>query len=127
VFKRYFKEGLIGSTIIFDSETDEQYQNIDIGMPHNFVDVVSLSELGGSPVIPDAGFYNIYYQDTLDGGFKSISDNGNLDATKTGGSSLPDGDCLGASFAGNPLKIKVVPDGVTVATAYRVEIKQNLT
>ena len=126
-FKRYIKQDLIANTIIFDSEIDSQDKNIEVGLAHNFVDIVSLDGVDGMPVIPGAGTYNIYYQDTINGGFKTISDNGYLDATKTGGIALSDGEQIGASFAGNPLKIKVVPNGVTLAAAYKVEIKQNLT
>jgi hypothetical protein len=83
--------------------------------------------LDGSPATPTAGTYEITVQDMNDGGYKSISDNGSLDATKTGGTGLADGVQVGASFLGNPLAIKIVPTGVDVAAAYRVTVKQNVS
>jgi hypothetical protein len=119
------QEALIGATITFNA--DNGANAITPTLVHNFVDVVSLDGLDGSPVTPTAGTYEITVQDMNDGGFKSITDNGSLDATKTGGTGLADGVQIGASFLGNPVAIKIVPTGVDVAVAYRVSIKQNVS
>lgn len=127
MFKRFTKEALIGVTTIFDGQNDPRHERIEAGLAHVFIDIVSLDGVGGAPVTPGAGTYEITFQDTEGGGFKTITDNGSLDATRTGGSVAADGVQLGASFSGNPLKIKIIPTGVTVAAAYKVQIKQNLT
>ena len=127
MFNSIEKEALIGATITFDADADSEHQKVRPELPHVFVDVISLDGVGGSPVTPTVGTYNIFYRDTKNGGFKTIADNGALDATKTGGSGLADGLAIGASFSGNPLGIKVVPAGVDVAAAYRVSIRQNLS
>jgi hypothetical protein len=119
------QEALIGATITFNA--DNGANAITPTLVHNFVDVVSLDGLDGSPVTPTAGTYEITVQDMNDGGFKSITDNGSLDATKTGGTGLADGVQIGASFLSNPVAIKIVPTGVDVAVAYRVSIKQNVS
>jgi len=127
MFNSIEKEALIGATITFDADTDSEHQKVRPELPHVFVDVISLDALDGSPVIPTAGTYEIFFKDAKDGGFKTIADNGSLAAGKTGGSGLADGVAEGASFSGNPLGIKVVPTGVDVAVAYRVSIRQNLS
>ena len=121
--RRVEKEALIASTIIFD-QTGSDHEQIDPNSPNNFIDVISLDGLGGSPVIPGAGTYEIHVKTDENGGFKAISDNGSLAGGKTGGSALADGIAEGASFTGLPIAIKIVPAGITVAAAYRVLIKQ---
>lgn len=121
--RRVEKEALIAATITFD-QSDIENERIDPNSPNNFVDVISLDALGGSPVIPTTGTYEIHVKTDVDGGFKSISDNGSLAATKTGGSALADGIAEGASFTELPLEIKIVPTSTDVAVAYRVTIKQ---
>lgn len=120
------KQALIGDTITFDAYTDPGPNALDPELFSNFVDVVSLDGINGVPVIPTAGDFLIYAQTTPQGGFKALSDNGTLAATKTGGSALADGIAEGASFSGVPLAIKIVPTGVDVAVAYRVDITQLL-
>lgn len=121
--RRVQKEALIAATITFDQSGDEK-ERIDPNSPNNFIDVISLDGLGGSPAIPGAGTYEIHVKTDVDGGFKAISDNGSLAGGKTGGSALADGIAEGASFTGLPIAIKIVPTGITVAIAYRVLIKQ---
>jgi len=117
------KKELIAATIIF-VQTDTETERIDPNSPNNFIDVISLDGLNGVPVIPTAGTYEIHVKTDDNGGFKAISDNGSLAATKTGGSALADGIAEGASFTGLPIEIKIVPTGLDVAIAYRVLIKQ---
>jgi len=124
--RRVKKEALIAATVTF-TQSDIETEKIDPNSPNNFVDVISLDALGGSPVIPGAGTYEIHVKTDEDGGFKAISDNGSLAGGKTGGSALVDGVAEGASFTGLPLEIKIVPTGITVAAAYRVSIKQTST
>ncbi len=124
VANRTAKEALIGATITFVARTDPGVNALDADATRNFIDVVSLSALGGTPVIPTLGDYLIYAQTSPNGGFKALADNGTLDAAKTGGSALADGLAEGASFAGAPLAIKIVPTSVNVAVAYRVDITQ---
>lgn len=121
--RRVEKEALIASTITFN-QTGSDHEQIDPSSPNNFIDVISLDGLGGSPVIPGAGTYEIHVKTDENGGFKAISDNGSLAGGKTGGSALADGIAEGASFTGLPIAIKIVPTGITVATAYRVLVKQ---
>jgi len=121
--RRVEKEALIAATITFDQD-DVQSQKIDPNSANNFVDVISLDGLDGSPVIPTTGTFEIHVKTDKDGGFKAISDNGSLAAGKTGGSALTDGISEGASFTGLPLEIKIVPTATDVAVAYRVIIKQ---
>jgi len=121
--RRVNKEALIGATITFDQSGPEGVR-IDPNSPNNFIDVIALDGLGGSPVIPTAGTFTISVKTDVDGGLKAIADNGTLAATKTGGSALADGIAEGASFTGLPIEIKVIPSGVDVAVAYRVLVKQ---
>lgn len=121
--RRVQKEALIAATITFD-QTGSDHEQIDPNSPNNFIDVISLDGLGGSPVIPTTGTFEIHVKTDENGGFKAISDNGSLAATKTGGSALADGIAEGASFTGLPIAIKIVPAATDVAVAYRVLIKQ---
>jgi len=121
--RRIEKEALIGATITFDQSGDQK-ERVDPSSPNNFIDVISLDGLGGIPVIPTTGTYEIHVKTDENGGFKAISDNGSLAATKTGGSALADGIAEGASFTGLPIAIKIVPTTTDVAVAYRVLIKQ---
>jgi len=121
--RRIQKEALIAATITF-TQSDEPIQKIDANSPNNFIDVISLDGLAGSPVTPAVGTFEIFVKTDVDGGFKAIADNGSLAAGKTGGSGLADGIAEGASFTGLPLEIKIVPTGTDVAVAYRVAIKQ---
>lgn len=121
--RRVEKEALIAATITFD-QTDSVDERIDPSSPNNFIDVISLDGLGGVPVIPTTGSYEIHVKTDENGGFKAISDNGSLAATKTGGSALADGIAEGSSFTGLPIAIKIVPTSTDVAVAYRVLIKQ---
>jgi len=121
--RRVEKEALIAATITFD-QSDAQSQKIDPNSPNNFIDVISLDGLGGDPVIPTTGTFEIHVKTDENGGFKAIADNGSLAAGKTGGSALVDGIAEGASFTGLPLEIKIVPTTTDVAVAYRVLIKQ---
>ena len=121
--RRIQKEALIAATTIF-TQSDIQTELIDPSSPNNFIDVIALDALNGSPVIPTAGTFTISVKTDVNGGFKSISDNGTLAATKTGGSALADGIAEGASFTGLPIEIKIIPSGVDVAVAYRVLVKQ---
>lgn len=123
--KRVSKEALIGQTIIFDHQTDDETDKIIHSHAMNHIDIISLDGLNGSPVIPTVGTFSIYVKTDEDGGFKSVPDNGLLSATKTGGSLLADGVAVGSNFVGFPLAIKIVPNGVDVAVAYRVSIKQS--
>lgn len=118
------KQALIGATIIFDAYIDPEPNALDPDTINNFIDIVSLDGIDGVPVIPTLGDFLIYAKTTPQGGFKALSDNGTLAAAKTGGSALADGIAEGASFAGPPLAIKIVPSGVNVAAAYRVDITQ---
>lgn len=121
--RRVEKEALIASTITFD-QNDIENERISPNLQINFIDVISLDGLGGSPVIPTTGSFEIHVKTDENGGFKAIADNGSLAATKTGGSALADGIAEGASFKGLPIAIKIVPAGIAVAVAYRVIIKQ---
>ena len=121
--RRIQKEALIAATITF-TQADIQSQLIDPSSPNNFIDIIALDGLVGSPVIPTAGTFTILVKTDVDGGFKAIADNGTLAATKTGGSALADGIAEGASFTGLPIEVKIIPSGVDVAVAYRVLIKQ---
>lgn len=121
--KRVDKEALIAETITFTPETSDD--KLDPNLINNYIDVISLDGLGGSVVTPTAGTYEITYKTDENGGFKSITDNGSLAATKTGGSGLADGVAEGASFVGLPIAIKIVPTSTDVAVAYRVFIKQS--
>lgn len=118
ITKSITKQALIGATLIVPAN---ELASVHIDA---FVDVISLSGLGGTPVIPSVGTYEIYVQSDLKGGFKSISDNGSLAAGKTGGSALADGLAEGASFRSQISAIKIVPTGVDVAVAYEVIIRQ---
>ncbi len=121
--RRVQKEALIAATTIF-TQSDIPTELIDPSSPNNFIDVISLDGLGGSPVIPTTGTYEIHVKTDENGGFKAIADNGSLAAGKTGGSALADGVAEGASFTGLPLEIKIVPTSTDVAVAYRVLVKQ---
>ena len=111
--------------IIFDVESGPEGLVPD--HPHCFIDVVSLDAIDGNPVQPGAGNYLIYIESAPNAGFQSISDNGTLDATKTGGGTTTDGTVLGASFNGPVNRIKIKVSGVTTATHARVIVTQNLT
>lgn len=122
--KRVSKEALIGETILFvNSDKENEFESISPSFSYNLIDIISLDGLGGNPLTPNQGQYNIFVQTDEDSGFKIVSDNGSIDASKTGGSSLSDGIQEGAVFVGVPLSIKIVPKNVN-APAYRVFIKQ---
>ena len=123
--KRVSKEALIGETILFvTSDKESEHESISPSFMSNQIDIISLDAVGGGPVIPTAGTFNIFARTDVDGGFKLVTTNGSMNAILTGGSLLPDGVALGSSFMGLPLEIKIVPTDVNVATAYRVSIKQ---
>ncbi len=124
--KRKTKQALVGAEVLFTSDDVEAITRIDPNLVRNFVDIISLDGLDGSPVTPSSGDYNIFVKTDAEGGFKSLSDNGTLSALLTGGNTLADGVEEGASFAANPLEIKVVPATIAGAVAYRVTITQNL-
>ena len=116
---RLSKSALINQSISFTAS--------DGVNPHymaNFIDIISLDGVDGSPVIPTIGAFEIYAKTDIDGGFKKLPNRGSLDATKTGGSALADGLAVGATFEGFPLEFKIVPVDVDVAAAYVVHIKQ---
>ena len=121
------KQALIGVEIILTSDVGGEIHRINPNITHNFIDIISLDGLGGNPVIPTTGTYEIFVSTTKGGGFKSLTDNGSLSAALTGGSALADGVAQGASFEANPYSIKIVPTGVDVAIAYEVHVRQNLT
>lgn len=117
-------ETLIGDDTIINIGPDPRV-NITHGFPYNFIFIVSLDGIGGSPVVPTTGTFKIYVRLVRDGGFHSLTDNGTINADLTGGSSMADGKEKRSSFNGNPYAIKVVPSGVDVAGAYRVTVLQN--
>lgn len=122
------KQALIGSEILFITvNTDPLPEIIDPNLVHNFVDITSLDGLGGDPVTPSSGDFNIFVETVPNGGFHALSDNGTISAALTGGSSIVDGTPIRASFAANPNRIKIVPVAVVGAVAYRVSVTQNLT
>lgn len=122
--KRVFKEALIGETITFvNSDKEAEFESISPSFAYNLIDIISLDGLGGNPLTPSQGQYDIYVQTDEEAGFKLVADNGSIDATTTGGSMLADGIQEGAVFVGVPISIKVIPKGVN-APAYRVLIKQ---
>ena len=61
----------------------------------------------------------------MDGGFKTPSTNPIIAFGEAAGSGGADGDAKSASFVDLPLEIKIVPDSVVGAAAYRVLIKQH--
>ena len=120
------KENLVTINTLFSYQDESVKDRIKIGLAHTFIDIVSL-DAEGLPVTPSAGTYSVYVKTTEMGGFKSVTDNGTINANLTGGSTLGDGVEIGASFSGNPLEIKVVPDSIVGAVSYKVSINQNLT
>ena len=120
------RDAAIGEPIVFDVDVGPERMKIIHNLPHIFVDVVSLSDTG-EHVQPAAGTYTVTYQDSRDGAFKPVDDNGVIQAINTAGSLMTDGVQRGASFVGNPVVIKITPDAVDVATSYRVTVKQNLS
>jgi len=121
--KRVSKEALIGQTILFNAESDNEFESISPSFAYNLIDIVSLDAIEGNPLTPTQVQYDIYVQTDIDAGFKIVSDNGSINAKTTGGSSLADGIQEGAVFIGVPLAIKIIPKNVN-APAYRVFIKQ---
>lgn len=122
--KRVFKEALIGASILFvNSDKENEFESISPSFPFNSIDIISL-DVSGNPVTPTTGFYQILVKTDVNGGFKTLSSNGQLDATLTGGSLLVDGEAFSIDFIGLPIEIKIVPVGVDVAVSYRVLIKQ---
>ena len=118
------KSALVSEAILFES--GREHDRINHSYPHNMVDVISM-DVSGSPVTPTSGEYRVHVKTSAYGGWKSLSDNGILDATLTGGSSLPDGVGEGATFDGNPFSIKVTPTGIVGAVSYSVTVTQNLS
>lgn len=126
------KQAAIAETIILTNNDTHYPSRISPTKSHNFVDILSL-DAQDSPVTPTAGDYSIYVKTSIDGGFQLLQDGGSdvagdpMPATVTGGSSMADGVAKSASFGANAIEIKVVPNGVDVATQYRVIVTQNLT
>ena len=120
------RQSVVAEPIVFDVDVGPERMKIIHNLPHIFVDVVSLDE-SFEHVQPSAGTYTVTYQDTRDGAFKPVDDNGVIQAINTAGALMTDGIQRGASFVGNPLVLKITPDAVDVATHYRVTVKQNLS
>lgn len=121
--KRVNKQALTTDELIFDNQDDNEKEAISPSYAYNFIDVVSLDAIGGSPITPSSGEYRVYVQTDINGGFKTLSGGNIIKATETGGTSLSDGVQEGLYFAATPLKIKVVPLNVN-APAYQVYITQ---
>lgn len=113
----------LAGTIIF--EVGEEIDDIDPNLPHNFMSIVSLDALDGSPALPTAGTYTSYVEMVEGGGFEDLSDGGTINASATGGTAGADGSIESGSFSGNPNRIKIVAAAVDVAVAFRVVIQQN--
>jgi len=121
-------QAVVAEEIIFNSDDSvDAVIQINPNMAHNFVNIVSLDGLDGSPVVPASGEYNIFVETMPDGGFQGLKDGGVISAVNTGGTAGVDGDQVISSFEGNPIRIKIVPDSIVGAVAYRVYIKQNAT
>lgn len=101
----------------------DRKQQLATELPDISIDVVCMDGPDGAPVTPTAGMFQIYYQDVRDGGFKRGPA---IQAVRCGGSSMPDGQAAGAVLQANAIAIRVVPQGVTGAAAYRVWVRQNL-
>ncbi|MCJ8293402.1 MAG: hypothetical protein MJK15_03265 [Colwellia sp.] len=119
------KTQAVGQTALFTTVDIILPDRIDVGLVHNFIDIVSLDGVL-APVVPSSGTYSIYVKTSEDGGFQAITD-GVINATLTGGDASADGVPVTASFASNALEIKIVPDTIVGAVSYKVTIRQNLT
>lgn len=122
--KRVKKEALIAETILFEAESDSEFESISPSFAYNLIDIISL-DIGGNPVTPTVGTFNIFARTDLNGGFKRITERSNYPGKLTGGSGLTDGEAVDAKFIGFPLEFKIIPNGVDVAVSYRVNIKQS--
>jgi len=120
---RIEKEALVAATITFD-QADSAVERPNPSFPNVTVDVIGLTALGGSPVVPGAGTFAVFYKTDVDGGFKDATTNPTLTAAQSGGSAGADGAADSSKFTDLPLEIKVVPAGITTAVAYRVLVKQ---
>lgn len=121
--KRIEKEALVAATVTFTQSNDE-FESPNPSFPNVTIDIIGLTALNGSPVIPGAGTFDIFYKTDVDGGFKAATTNPTLTAAQSGGSASADGAAESSKFTDLPLEIKVVPTGITTAVAYRVLVKQ---
>jgi hypothetical protein len=113
-----------GQLIFSVDEKINQERRIYPNHPHNMIDIVS-KDADGNDVIPSAGWYKVYASISKDGAYFGIEDGGIIEASKTGGSMMVDGEAMGASFAGNATRIKVVADGIVGAVSAKVTVNQN--
>lgn len=120
-----FLIGVIGK-IEADPE-DPTDPSISPQLTDNFLEIISLNDLGGDPVIPTAGRYEIYVRTAESGGFRKMDANTIIDATLTGGELMPPGETVAASFVGNVLEAEIIPIGIIGAVAYRVVATQNIS
>ena len=120
------KESIVSVNTLFTVDDPIKTDQLAPNLVHNFVHIVSLDGLG-DPVTPASGSYSIFVKPSKDNGFQSITDNGTIDATLTGGNSSADGVAISASYSSNSHEVKVVPDSIVGAVSYRVTIRQNLT
>lgn len=84
---------------------------------HHFVGVEFFSDSIGTPVIPSGGTYVITVETReLPDIYQDVQNN-SIDAS----------DVASVNFSGNPVSIQFVPDTITDATHFRINISSNRT
>lgn len=121
--KRIEKDALVASTITF-IQADGALNGPDPTLPNVTVDVITLDAIGGIVDPASAGTFTVWYKTDINGGFKTPGTNPVIVFGEAAGDSGADGAAVSAQFTDLPLEIKVVPDSVAGAAAYRVLIKQ---
>ncbi len=123
--KRIEKQALVAATIIFN-QADSEPDSPNPSAINNFIDIVTLDGVDGSPVVAGAGTFNIFYKTDVNGGFKTPATNPTLTAAQTSGSAGADGVADTCEFRDVPLEIKIVPVGITVAASDQVHVSQGM-
>lgn len=120
---RMEKDDLVANTITFTPD-DGALNSPNPTLPNVTVDVITLDAIGGIVDPASAGTFTVWYKTDENGGFKTPGTNPVIAFGEAAGSSGADGAAVAAQFTDLPLEIKVVPDSVVGAAAYRVLVKQ---
>jgi len=121
--RRITKTALVAETITLDIDDTVTADAIKVNGSRTEVHVIG-RDADNNPVVPGAGTFTVTAQTAQDGAFYEVSDDGTLTASLCGGSANATGVGMFATFRGAPLKIRVVPAGITTAISYSVEAIQ---
>tara|TARA_R110002096_G_scaffold16230_1_gene55519 strand:+ start:302 stop:1432 length:1131 start_codon:yes stop_codon:yes gene_type:complete len=118
------KIATIAESAILTIQNKSLTESLSATLSFNWINVVSLDS-SGDPVIPVSGQYLVYVKTSNNTGFERV--NRPIEARKTGGSLMVDGEELGAFYGATLQEIKVVPVDVVGVDSYEVHVRQAKT